>query len=133
MVAALKMTGFGAAPLLLFSIASFLMMVLLVAPETAFRIAEWCSRPFTNLVFPNDRLSKPPLSYLLAREYTKQSRLEDAVEQYAQIIHFYPTEKDAYIEVLAVTKAMGDDELHNKYASLFKKRFHQAPPVASMS
>ncbi len=129
MVSALKMSGFGAAPLLLFSIAAFMMMVILVAPETVLRVAEWCSRPFTNLIFPNDRLSKPPLSYVLAREYTKRSRLEDAVEQYAQIIHFYPAEKDAYVELLALAQTLGDDELHEKYAGLFRKRFHQEAPT----
>lgn len=130
MVGALKMSGFGAAPALIFSMASFILTVLLISPETVFRIAEWCSRPVTNLIFPNEKLSKPPLSYVLAREYGRQARLEDAIEQYQQIIHYYPDERDAYVELLPLIQKLGDSKMHEKYVLLFKKRFNQDVPAA---
>jgi hypothetical protein len=128
MVAALKIEGFGAAGYLIFSFSSFIGGVLLISPETVFRIAEWCSRPITDLIFPSEEFSKPPLSYVLARRYSTSLRLEESLLEYEKIIHFYPNEKDAYIELVGVTRRLGDDRTRRKYAALFRKRFNRKVP-----
>lgn len=128
MGAGLKIEGFGAVGHLIFSMVCFISAVLLVAPETVFRFAEWCSRPFTNILFPSDEFSRPPLSYVLARRYRGSLRLRDAVEEYEKIIYFYPGEIDAYVELVDVAKRLGDKELTRRYAALFKKRFHREVP-----
>jgi hypothetical protein len=128
MVAALNIPGLGAAGHLIISMALFVSTVLLIAPETVFKIAEWCSKPVTNLIFPSARLEKPPLSYVMARNYSQRMRLEDAVEEYKNIIQFYPDEVDAYTELLAVAIRLEDDELYQRYAAKFAKRFKREAP-----
>ncbi len=130
MAAGLKIEGFGAAPHVIFSMVGFLSAVFLVAPETAFRLAEWCSRPFVNIIFPSDEFAKPPLSYTLARRYRHERRLVDAAEQYETIIRHYPKQRDAYVELLEVAAELGDDKLRRKYAGLFRKRFKQNSDTA---
>lgn len=130
MAAGLKIEGFGASGHIVFSLAAFVTSVLLVAPETAMRLAEWCGRPFANILFPSDEFSKPPLSYRLARRYRTEMRHEDAIEQYENIIRHHPREADAYLELLEVAHQMGDGKLQQKYAALFRKRFKRdVPPL----
>ncbi len=109
----------------LVSFALFLVTVFLIAPETALRAAEWCARPFTNILFPSDEFSKPPLSYKLARRYRDEHRWEEAATQYRKIIRYYPEEKDAYMELFDVADALGDKKLRRKYTALFNRRFHE--------
>jgi hypothetical protein len=80
--------GIGAAFPVLISVVSFLATVFLIAPETALRIAEWCSRPFAAIFFPSDHFNKPPLTYNLARRYRDEKRWEDAARQYRKIIRY---------------------------------------------
>jgi len=128
MTAALKIEGIGAAGHVIFSMGAFITAILLIAPETAFRLAEWCSRPFTNILFPSEEFRKPPLSYLLARKYNTELRFDEAIEQYQKIILHYPDETAAYVELLELARDLGDDRLFQKYAELFKKRFKQEVP-----
>jgi hypothetical protein len=125
MAAGLRMEGLGAAPHVFFSVIGFLVTVLITSPETAFRLAEWCSRPFAAILFPSDEFAKPPLTYRLARRYRDEKRWEDAARQYRKIIRYYPKERDAYLELLDVAAQMGDRKLKRKYAALFQKRFAQ--------
>ena len=128
MSGALQRSGMDALPAILGGMMSFLGAMILTAPETAFRVAELCARPFESIFFPSDRLSKPPLSYKLARRYCQEQRLEEAANEYESLIYSYPDEKNAYVELLDVATQLGDTELHAKYAALFKKRFHKDAP-----
>ena len=113
------------------SMACFLASVILIAPETTFRVAEWCSRPFVAILFPSDRFNKPPLSYKLARYYRDAQRWEDAARQYRKIIRYYPNEAAAYLELRQVAEQMGDNKMKQRYAALFRKRFKTAASQAS--
>lgn len=128
MTAAFKINGLGAAGHIIFSMTAFIMAVLLIAPETAFRIAEWISRPFAELFFPSEEFKKPPLSYKMARRYTSTRRFEEAAAEYEKIIHYHPQEHDAYVELLEVAKKLGDDKLHAKCAHVLRHRFHEEVP-----
>jgi hypothetical protein len=128
MLDAFKIAGIGAAGHLIGAFMLLIGSVILIAPETVVRVAEWCSRPITDLIFPSEQLEKPPLSYRLARHYAETLRLEEAATEYAKIIEHYPEEADAYVELLAVAKRLGDDDLHERYSALLKKRLQQSPP-----
>lgn len=123
MASALKMGGLGAAFPVILSMAGFLLCVLLIAPETAFKLAEWIAKPFAALFYPTEEFNKPLLSYMLARRYSQERRLEDAVSEYEKILHYYPEERDAYVELLELTERLGDPERHAQYLALFQKRF----------
>lgn len=127
MSTALKIDGLAAAPFLLFGIGSFIVAIFLIAPETVVRICEFCSRPLTNLVYPNAMADKPPLSYRLAHLYRKQTRYADAVEEYQKIIQYYPRERTAYLELLTLARDIDHAKLYDKYAKLFMKRFRDVP------
>ncbi|MBE7495404.1 MAG: hypothetical protein HS117_10690 [Verrucomicrobiaceae bacterium] len=123
MRAALKIPGIGAAGPVILSMVAFVSAVLLVAPETAFWLAEQIAKPFANLFFPSDSFKKPPVSYLLARRYRAERRFEDAVTQYENIIEFHPGERQAHEELIEVARQLGDDELVEKYTALMRRRF----------
>ena len=128
MASGLRMEGFSldalrAAPALIFSMASFLTAIFLTVPETALRMAEWCSRPFVAILFPSEEFLKPPLSYRLARRYRDEQRHEDAARQYRKIIKYYPDEREAYLELLAIADRTGDREMKERYAKMFRKHF----------
>jgi hypothetical protein len=133
MAAVLRVDGFSldalsAAPSAIFSVASFVTAVFLMAPETAFWAAEVFSRPFVAILFPSDHFSRPPLTYRLARYYRDVKRWKDAARQYRKIIRYYPKERDAYVELLDVAEKMHDEELHQEYTRLFRKRFRKEHP-----
>lgn len=128
MLDAFKIAGIGAAGHLIGAFMLLIGSIILIAPETVVRIAEWCSRPITDLLFPSEQLDKPPLNYRLARHYAETRRLEEAVTEYAKIIEHYPEETDAYVELLTVAKQLGDDDLHEHYSTLLKKQLQQSPP-----
>ena len=128
MMMGMKIAGFGAAGYIIMSMVALVSAVVLIAPETAFKIAEWCAKPLTDLFFPSEQYKKPPLSYLLARKYRDSLRLEDSLVEYKNIIHFYPDEIDAYRELLDVARRAGDQKTFSKYARLLKRRFGEAPP-----
>jgi tetratricopeptide (TPR) repeat protein len=123
MRAALKMAGIGAAGPVILSMVAFVSAVLLIAPETAFWLAEQIAKPFANLFFPSDSFKKPPVSYLLAHRYRSERRFEEAVAQYENIIEFHPRERDAYMELIEVARQLGDDERAEKYTALMRRRF----------
>lgn len=126
MVKGLRIEGFGAAPFLIISFALVISAILLIAPETVFKLAEAFSRLLTGIFFPDDKFSKPPLSYLLARRYTLEMRTEDAISEYMNIIHYYPKERDAYLELMSLAKSVGHEKTYRKYSRKFQRRFHSS-------
>lgn len=131
MVKGLGEEGFGAAPFLIISFASVIAAILLIAPETVVKIAEAFSRIFTGIIFPDDKFSRPPLSYLLARRYAQELRTADAINEYLNIIHYYPRERDAYLELMALAKSTGHEKIYLKYSRKFHHRFPASSKVAS--
>lgn len=127
MMTALKIEGITAAPHLITAFGSFILAIVFIAPETVTRICEFLSRPLTNIIYPNARAEKPPLSYRLAHLYTRQLRYADAVAEYQKIIHYYPRERTAYLELLALARQIDHAKLYEKYAKLFLKQFKDAP------
>ncbi|MBL9134143.1 MAG: hypothetical protein JNG86_23215 [Verrucomicrobiaceae bacterium] len=123
MKTAFKMQGIGAAGPVILSLVAFVSTVLLIAPETAFWLAEQIARPFANLFYPSDSFKKPPVSYLLARRYRAERRFDDAVTQYENIIEFHPQERDAHVELIEVACQMDDNERVRKYTALMRHRF----------
>jgi hypothetical protein len=128
MVVGLMTDWLSAALPVIASMGCFLTAVLLTSPETAFRIAEWCSRPFVAILFPSEHFNKPPLTYRLARRYRDEKRWDDAARQYRKIIRYYPEEADAYLELLHVAQQMGDRKMEREYGTLFRKRFKSEVP-----
>ena len=123
MLDALKMNSVGAFGHVMGSVLAMVTVVLLISPETVFKVAEWCARPFTEILWPSDRLEKPPLNYRLARHYAQCLRLEEAIEEYRKIIHFYPDEGDAYKELIAVAEQLGDEEVKAEFETLYRTKF----------
>ncbi len=122
MSAALKMGGMGAAFPVIGSMLLFLTFGLLMAPDTAVKLAEMCAKPFADLFYPSDEFERPPLSYVLARKYSQERRVDAAVEEYEKILFYYPEERAAYREVIELAQRVGDDELREKYEELLRQR-----------
>lgn len=122
--------GLPAALPIIFGVLAFVATIILIAPDTVKRLAEWCARPFAAIFYPADEFSKPPLDYKLARRYRDEQRWEDAARQYRKLIRYYPKEREAYLELLEVAHRMGDDELRKEYTARFRKRFKVVPPQA---
>lgn len=128
MIKGLRQESFAAAPFLILSFASVIAAILLIAPETVFKIAEAFSRLFTGIIFPDEKFARPPLSYLLARRYTQEMRTADAISEYINIIHYYPREREAYLELMALTQGADYEKIHRKYARKFHRRFPAVSP-----
>ncbi len=122
---ALTSGGPTAAVLLLVAVGALIAAVLLISKETIEPIAEYCGRPFANLIFPNAKFSKPALSYILARSYSKQMRYAEAISEYEKIINNYPREKVAYLELISVCGLSGEEELAHLWKTRFRKRFRR--------
>jgi tetratricopeptide (TPR) repeat protein len=123
MKAALKIPGIGAAGPVILSMVAFVSAVLLIAPETAFWLAEQIAKPFANLFFPSESFKSPPVSYLLAHRYRSERRFDEAIAQYEKIIEFHPRQRDAYLELIEVARLLGDEERAEKYTALMQRRF----------
>lgn len=124
----LRHSGFSAAGPVIFSLASFVSAVLLITPETALRLAEWIGSLFASLFFPSETLSKPPLSYHMARHYRRCGRLEEALSHYQSIVQHYPSERQAYLELLEVAHLLGDTRSSKRVTARFQRQFGQPPP-----
>ena len=70
----------GAAFPVIGSMLLFLIAVLLMAPDTAVKLAELCAKPFAEMFYPSEEFEKPPLSYKLARRYSQERRVDAAVQ-----------------------------------------------------
>jgi len=99
----------------------FVTSVVLMAPDTAVKIAEWIARPFAALFYPDDEFEKPPLSYVLARKYSQERKVDAAVQEYEKILFYYPDERDAYLELIELAQRVGDEELRLKYEEMMRE------------
>ena len=122
MTAAMKMDWLSAALLVIGSMLLLVTTVLLLAPDTAFKLAEWIAKPFAELFFPSDEFEKPPLSYKLARRYSQERKVEAAVQEYEKILFYYPEERDAYLEVIELAQRVRDEELRERFEEMLKVR-----------
>ncbi len=122
MSAGVKMGWLAAAFPVIGSMLLLVTAVLLVAPDTAVKIAEWIAKPFADLFYPSDEFEKPPLSYLLARRYSQERRVDAAVQEYEKILFYYPEERTAYLELIELAQRVGDEELREKYEGLLRER-----------
>ena len=89
--------GFGAA---IFGFSSMIIGVLLLAPELKVWAAIPVHRVFNSLIFPGGTIV-PPADYRLARQYRKQWRYCESVDEYFKILEYHPEELDAYLEGMA--------------------------------
>jgi hypothetical protein len=122
MTAGLRSSWLGAAFPVIASMLLFLTFVVLMAPDSAVKLAEWIARPFAALFYPDEEFEKPPLSYVLARRYSQERRVEEAVQEYEKILYYYPEERDAYLEIIELAKRVGDEELRVKYEAKMRDR-----------
>ena len=125
MSAALKMDWLSAALLVIGSMLLLVTTVLLLAPDTAFKLAEWIAKPFAELFFPSDEFEKPPLSYKLARRYSQERKVDAAVQEYEKILFYYPEERDAYLEVIELAQRVKDEELRERFEGLLREKFEE--------
>ncbi|WP_395737670.1 hypothetical protein [Prosthecobacter sp.] len=123
MSAGLKAGGIGAAFPVIGSALLFVTFIIMIAPDTAVKVSEWIARPFAALFYPDDEFDKPPLSYVLARKYSQERKVESAVQEYEKILYFYPEERDACRELIELGKRVGDGELTEKYEEVWRERF----------
>ena len=129
MSAGLKMGWLAAAFPVIGSMLLLVTAVLLIAPDTAFKLAEWIAKPFAELFFPSDEFEKPPLSYKLARRYSQERKVEAAVQEYEKILFYYPEERDAYLEVIELAQRVKDDELRERFEEMMRRAL--APSLGS--
>jgi hypothetical protein len=115
--------GFGATPGLIFSFAALITFVLLLTPEVVKPTCEFFGELLVDVIYPSRRADKPPLSYLLADRYREQMRTEEAMVEYAKILHYYPQEKRAHRELLRLAIEVGDERNFRKYARTYERRF----------
>ena len=97
MVAAL----FGGILALFLLIPGVICLVIFAALTVAPAIAGWFSKPFAALFYPSEEFEKPLLSYALARKYSQERNVDAAVQQYENILHHYPEEREAYLSAAA--------------------------------
>jgi len=131
MRAAFKMESFGAAPYVIFSLGCLIAAILLLIPETVKPTCHYLSGRIVAFVFPDHKFSKPALTYALARRYIELERYEDAIQEYAKIIHYYPAETEAYLGIISASSLAGETLLAEKYKKQLEKRTaHRLPPDA---
>ncbi len=120
--AAFKMESLGAAPYVIFSLVCLISAILLLIPETVKPMTRYLSARIVAFVFPDHKFSKPALTYTLARRYIELERYDDAVQEYAKIIHYYPGEIEAYLGMISASSLAGETQLAEKYKKQLKKR-----------
>lgn len=103
-------------------IAGVTCLVIFAALTVAPSVAEWISKPFAALFYPSEEFEKPPLSYVLARKYSLERKVEAAVQEYEKILFFYPEERDAYLEVIELAQRVKDEELRERFEGLLNQK-----------
>lgn len=121
MAAGMKMNWLAAAFPVIGSLLLFLTFAVLMAPDTAVKLAEWIARPFAALFYPDDEFEKPPLSYVLARKYSQERKVDAALQEYEKILFYYPEEREAYLEVIELAQRVGDVELRERYEGMWRE------------
>lgn len=114
--------GLAAAPYVIFALVFLITAILLLIPETVKPTCNYLSGLITGFVFPDHKFSKPPLTYDLALRYIEHERYDNAIEEYAKIIHYYPDEVEAYLGIISASSLAGETLLVEKYKKQLKKR-----------
>ncbi|MFC5453841.1 hypothetical protein [Prosthecobacter fluviatilis] len=127
MCAALRMDWLSAAFLVIGSMLLLVAAVLLLAPDTAVKLAEWIAQPFAELFYPSEEFEKPPLSYVLARKYSQERKVEAAVQEYEKILFYYPEERSAYLELIELAQRVGDEELRERFEGMMRRALAPSP------
>ncbi len=120
--------AYEALPFVIFSLVSLVVAILLLIPETVKPTTDYLSGLIVGLVFPDHKFGKPALTYLLARRYIEQERYDDAIDEYAKIIHYYPDEVEAYLGIISSCSLVGEMRLAEKYMKQLRKLNAQAIP-----
>jgi hypothetical protein len=125
---ALSYDGFFAASYFLAFAVQLISSVILISPELAHCVGGIISKPFASLFLPDEKFSRPPLSYILARKYAHDKRYQDAVQEYLQIIKHYPDEREPYEEIIRIANLVGDTKTAAKFKHKLdkKKRLRRA-------
>ena len=121
-VRALSYDGLSAFSYLLLAAAQLISSVILIAPELAHCVGGIISKPFASLFLPDEKFSRPSLSYILARKYAREMRYQEAVEEYLQIIKHYPGEREPYVEIIRIANLAGDAKTAAKFQKKLAKQ-----------
>jgi hypothetical protein len=124
--------GYGGFPFALFGFAGLITGILLVSPEIVQPICGSFADFFLGFIYPGERATKPPLTYLLARRYRDQKRTTDSIVEYLKILHYYPNERDAYREMLALALELGDERFFRKHARRYRRKFGEPFDASTM-
>ena len=104
----------GAMAKCLYGFALLMLGIILLGPE----LVRWAAMPIqhvlTGLLFPSQS-ETPPADYKLPRFYRRQSRHEEAVEQYWKIVRYHPDELTAYVEGIEAAIAAEAPETAAKF------------------
>lgn len=119
----------GAAPAI-FGFGALIAGVLLITPDVVVPLAALFGRMVSGIIMPGGTADKPSLSYLLARRFRDQMRMEEAIAEYEKIIRHYPREETAYLELLAIA-AEADEKVFRRYLKKFKRQFGRLPSSVS--
>jgi hypothetical protein len=136
-IRALSYEGLSALSYLLPAAAQLLSSVILISPELAYYVGDIISKPFASLFVPDEKFSRPPLSYILARKYSREMRYQEAVVEYLQIIKHYPGEREPYEEIIRIANLVGDIQTAAKFQKKLDKikrlavANHKTNPIAS--
>jgi hypothetical protein len=121
-IQALSYDGFSAASYFLAFAVQLISSVILIAPELAHYVGGIISKPFTSLFLPDEKFSRPSLSYILARKYAREMRYQEAVREYLQIIKHYPSEREPYEEIIRIANLVGDTQTAAKFQKKLAKQ-----------
>lgn len=121
-IRALSYDGLSAFSYLLLGAAQLISSVILIAPELAHCVGGIISKPFASLFLPDEKFSRPSLSYILARKYAREMRYQEAVEEYLQIIKHYPGEREPCVEIIRIAQLAGDTKTVAKFQKKLAKQ-----------
>jgi hypothetical protein len=121
-IQALSYEGLSALSYLLPAAAQLISAVILIAPELAHCVGGIISKPFASLFLPDEKFSRPSLSYILARKYAREMRYQEAVREYLQIIKHYPSEREPYEEIIRIANLVGDTQTAAKFQKKLDKQ-----------
>ena len=120
-----KESMYGAFAVLLFAAALLIAGAVAISPD----LARWAAKPFNSFIdslyLPGGREKKPPLSYSKADLCIRQGRYEDAEEALAEIIHYYPDELRAYLDMADICLKMDDPKAAEKALAKAHRRMHR--------
>lgn len=91
-----------------FRLITAVVLLLVGAGCLAPALVGWIARPFTAFIdsvfHPRQRADKPPVNLELPAYYERQSRFEDALEEYRKIVRFHPEEPAGWQGVIRLLR-----------------------------